>query len=423
MNSKEKFHKIQQILLILIASTIFFRSVCTLLIIIFSVFSVLNFKHLSFSKKHLFYIGFIALPLILEILFFWNNDSLKMGMKSLEKNLSLVLLPVFIIGSYQNINFKIILNYFRYISTSILLVLLIRFAIISPDLVQKYINGIHLWEMGYMFANSFKNHAPVVNMHIAFLIIVHVYFLLKEAFSKQLVINILLILVSVFSLFVVNTRISLATTIVGVLLVVADFVIKKKNISLKKTLKIAVGSSVLIIAVLFVAFKTNPYMKEKYGNATFAYMDKIGKLDEIEHPETRVFNAFVTRLSIWKSAWELGNKSPVIGYGSSDGKKELVHYFETTNQKFLAKYEFPVHNQPLDYFLKYGFIGLISVLIYLLYPIFLGIKSREIIMVFFGLNFLISNLFDDFLIRFDGIVFYGLWVSLATAAYFKTDSK
>lgn len=423
MNSKEKFHKIQQTLLILIASTIFFRSVCTLLIIIFSVFSVLNFKHLNFSKKHLFYIGFIALPLILEILFFWNNDSLKMGMKSLEKNLSLVLLPVFIIGSYQNINFKIILNYFRYISTSILLVLLIRFAIISLDLVQKYINGIHLWEMGYMFANSFKNHAPVVNMHIAFLIIVHVYFLLKEAFSKQLVINILLILVSVFSLFVVNTRISLATTIVGVLLLVADFVIKKKNVSLKKALKIAVGSSILILAVLFVAFKTNPYMKEKYGNATFAYMDKTGKLDEIEHPETRVFNAFVTRLSIWKSAWELGNKSPIIGYGSSDGKKELVHYFETTNQKFLAKYEFPVHNQPLDYFLKYGFIGLLSVLVYLLYPIFLGIKSREIIMVFFGLNFLISNLFDDFLIRFDGIVFYGLWVSLATAAYFKADSK
>jgi len=394
-----------------------------LLIIVFSVFSIVNFKHLKLSNKHLLYIGFIALPLVLEVLFFWNNDSLKMGIKSLEKNLSLILLPVFIIESYQDINFKNILNYYRYISTAVLLVLLIRFAIISPDLIQKYINGIHLWEMGYMFANSFKNHAPAVNMHIAFLIIVHVYFLLKEGFSKQLTTNIILILVSVFSLFIVNTRISLITTIVGIFLIIANFVIKRNNINLKKTLKITVGSSALVFVVLFIAFETNPYMKEKYGNATFAYMDKIGKLDEIKNPETKVFNAFVTRLSIWKSAWELGNKRPLVGYGSADGKKELVQYFKTTNQVFLTKYEFPVHNQPLDYFLKYGFLGLISALIYLLYPIFLGVRLREIIMVFFGLNFLICNMFDDFLIRFDGIVFYGLWVSLATAAYFKTDSR
>ena len=420
MNSKERFYKIQQIFLIIIACTIFFRSICTLVLIIFSVFSVLNYKHLNFSKTNVYCIGFIALPLILELFFFWNNDSLKMGMKSLEKNLSLVLLPVFIIGSYQNMNFKIILNYFRYISTIILLVLLIRFAIISPDLIQKYINGIHLWEMGYRFGNSFKNHAPVVNMYIAFLIIVHFYFLLKEVFYKQIVIKIMLILVSVFSLFIVNTRISLATTVVGIFLVVGDFIIKKKNISLKKVLKIAVGSSVLILVVLFVAFKTNPYMKEKYGRATFAYMDKIGKLDEIENPETKVFNALVTRITIWKSAWELGNESKLIGYGSADGKKELVRYFKLTNQTFLEKYEFPVHNQPLDYFLKYGFLGLICAVIYLCYPIILGLKSKNIIVVFFGFNFLISNLFDDFLIRFDGIVFYGLWVSLATAAHLKS---
>jgi hypothetical protein len=34
-------------------------------------------------------------------------------------------------------------------------------------------------------------------------------------------------------------------------------------------------------------------------------MDKVGKLDEIDHPEIVVYSSFVTRVSIWKSAWEL----------------------------------------------------------------------------------------------------------------------
>ena len=76
-------------------------------------------------------------------------------------------------------------------------------------------------------------------------------------------------------------------------------------------------------------------MKEKYGKATFAYMDKVGRLDEIENPETRVFNAFVTRLSIWKSAWELGRKKSVYWLRIIRRKKrELVSYFKQTNQKF-----------------------------------------------------------------------------------------
>jgi hypothetical protein len=55
--------------------------------------------------------------------------------------------------------------------------------------------------------------------------------------------------------------------------------------------------------IFFPVQKNNPYMKEKYSTVTFAYMDKVGKLDEIENPEAKVFN--LLRVSIWKSAWEL----------------------------------------------------------------------------------------------------------------------
>jgi len=75
-------------------------------------------------------------------------------------------------------------------------------------------------------------------------------------------------------------------------------------------------------------------MKEKYSSVTFAYMDKVGKLDEIDHPEIKVFNSLVTRVSIWKSAWELSLQHLPFGVGSSDGKPELVKYFKHTHQHF-----------------------------------------------------------------------------------------
>src|SRR5690606_40571261 len=110
--SEKKFHSIQQILLILIASTIFFSLLCTLLILFFSVFSIVHYKYLSFTKKQLLFIALISVPLLLEIFFLWNNNSLQAGMKSLEKNLSLLILPVFIIGNATNLNFIRIITYY-----------------------------------------------------------------------------------------------------------------------------------------------------------------------------------------------------------------------------------------------------------------------------------------------------------------------
>jgi O-antigen ligase len=153
-------------------------------------------------------------------------------------------------------------------------------------------------------------------------------------------------------------------------------------------------------------------MKEKYARVTFAYMDKVGQLDSIENPEAKVFNSLVTRLSIWKSAWELSLENLPFGVGASDGKPELVQYYKQTNQHFLAKYEFPTHNQFLDFLLKFGILGPIVVFLYLFTIGFLGFRTKNAIIIAFFFIFFTSNLTDDFLLRFDGIVFSGLWFSI-----------
>ena len=44
----------------------------------------------------------------------------------------------------------------------------------------KYLKGIELWEMGYVFSKTIGIHAPALNMHLAFVSIINLYFLLKK---------------------------------------------------------------------------------------------------------------------------------------------------------------------------------------------------------------------------------------------------
>ena len=179
-----------------------------------------------------------------------------------------------------------------------------------------------------------------------------------------------------------------------------------------------------VIAGIFILFlQKNSYMKEKYSSVTFAYMDKVGKLDEIDHPEIKVFNSLVTRVSIWKSAWELSLQHLPFGVGASDGKPELVKYFKQTHQHFLAKYAFPTHNQFLDFLLKFGVAGPLVVLLYIGAIGYLGIDIKNALIFSFFFLFFTSNLTDDFLLRFDGITFSGFWFSIFGSLWLQQKSN
>lgn len=412
--SEKNFNKTVNGFLALIAIMMIFRKPCTLLIILFAVFNLIFIKKLNYSHRSLVLTLLIGSPLILEIIMFWNNDSLFKGLKSLEKYSSLLVFPLFVLGNYQRIQFLKILRYYCVTTTVIVLFFFLRFILFFPELIQKYINGNDLWEMGYSFANSIGIHAPALNMHLAFVSISCLFFVF-EAFRLQgkwllkMGYSIVFIL-SFFLVLFVNTRMALFNALIGFLFVFLAEVMR--NYSLKKVLR---NTAILIITlstVLFIFVKNNPYMKEKYSSVTFAYMDKIGKLDEIEHPEAKVFNALVTRVSIWKSGWELAEKNLPFGVGASDGKPELVKYYKQTHQQFLAKYEFPTHNQFLDFLIKFGILGPLAVLLYIFAIGYLGFDLKNPVVFSFFLLFFTSNLTDDFLLRFDGIAFSGLWISI-----------
>jgi O-antigen ligase len=412
--SEKNFNKIFNGFLVLLAIAMIFRKPCTLLIILFAVFNLFFIKKLNYTKQSLVLGLLIASPLVLEIIMFWNNDSFLKGLKSLEKYSSLLIFPLFILGNYKRIQFFKILRFYSVITTIILLFFFIRFNVLHSELMNKYLSGKDLWEMGYEFSNSVGIHAPALNMHLAFVSVCSLFFVFYSfRLKEKIVIRIASIFIFLFSFFIilfVNTRMALINVLIGYVLVFYFEVFSKYNI------RRVVGISTLLILLLggvfFVFIQKNPFMKEKYGSIAFSYMDKVGKLDEIENPEGKLSSAFVTRLSIWKSAWELSSEHLLVGVGASDGKDKLIEYFKETNQHYLARNKYPTHNQFLDFLLKFGILGPVVVLIYISLAGYLGFSLKNALILFFFFLFFSSNLTDDFLLRFDGIAFSGLWVSI-----------
>lgn len=415
MNISEKnFNKIFHVFLCLIAIAMIFRKPCSVLIILFAVFNLIFVQKLKYSRKSLILIACIASPILLELLLFWNNDSFAKGLKAIEKSTSLLIFPLFIIGNYQRINFLKLVQTYVIATTLILLFFFIRFNIMHAELMNKYLNGIHLWEMGYQFANSVGIHAPALNMHLAFVSVSAFYFVFdsfrnqKKRMSK--ITQVIVFLLSFFFVLFVNTRMALMNVLAGFAIVF--FLELTSKFHIKKIVRIESTVVLLLGGITFFFVQKDPYMKEKYSTTTFAYMDKVGKLDEIDHPEVKVFNSLVTRVSIWKSAWELSLKNLPFGVGASDGKPELNKYYKATNQQFLAKYQFPTHNQFLDFLLKFGILGPVVVALYIFTIGYLGYDLKNAIVLSFFLIFFTSNLTDDFLLRFDGIAFSGFWFSI-----------
>ncbi|GLB48134.1 hypothetical protein Y10_05020 [Neptunitalea sp. Y10] len=401
----------------LIASTLIFRKFSTICILIFVAFNLLTFNRLKYDRKKLIWWVIVAIPFLLDVLFLWNNDSLGAGLKSAEKRLSFIIFPTFLLGYYKAINFKWFLKLYGYIMVVIVFMAYGAYAYNYPEHVIKYYHGKHLWEMGYHFANFVGIHAPAFNLHMSFVSISCLYLLFaagKRLQSK--LISGLFLLLSLVIVMYINTRVAVVITLLGYGVVCFFELFKNKNIYKAVKISALLFSSVILIMVVFV--KVFPYSVEKYTKGSFSDMEYVGNLDAVEHPEIRFFNKLVTRVSIWKSALELAEDNWIIGYGASDARNELVNYYKETDQQFLAKYEFPTHNQYIDFLLKFGVLGFIGVICFMFGMGYLGWQMKHPVVISFCLLFFISNLTDDFLIRYDGITFSALWFAIFANQYF-----
>ena len=69
------------------------------------------------------------------------------------------------------------------------MIFLVLFIVFRNDYFNKYLQGIHLWQMGYEFSNFIGIHAAALNMYVSFISIILLYNFLNEyvlnSFSRK----------------------------------------------------------------------------------------------------------------------------------------------------------------------------------------------------------------------------------------------
>ncbi|PSV66493.1 hypothetical protein C0W38_14445 [Photobacterium angustum] len=175
----------------------------------------------------------------------------------------------------------------------------------------------------------------------------------KDSFEKVLLF--LSSLVSLYAIFISETRGVLIAAIMQIILV--SFVYFKSQTSKK----------VRLLAILFLTISLTSII---YVNKDRLIDNTLSEYSKIEKGNTNT--SIGLRLDMWKAALLLVKDKPLLGYGNHYHSSIEKLYRE--NKISEALYHFPFqhfHNQFLDYSVRYGVIGLLLLAIFIVLPSYL----------------------------------------------------
>ena len=157
----------------------------------------------------------------------------------------------------------------------------------------------------------------------------------------------------------------------------------------------------LVIVILgTIVFLNNPRLKN--------FLTGIeGASKELKTSSHSIANA---RLLTWHSSLLLIKEKPIFGYGLGDANDQLIAKYKELGYQKNYTNRYNAHNQFFQTWLQTGVFGMI-VLISIFVVLGLRMRSSPNELSVF-LILLISLLFESMLVRFNGIVFFSIIVSL-----------
>lgn len=131
------------------------------------------------------------------------------------------------------------------------------------------------------------------------------------------------------------------------------------------------------------------------------------------------------RVDINRSAVSLALEKPVFGHGAGSYRSDLVDKYDADDFEYGARAEFNAHNQYVETVLSIGAFGLLFLLAFLLWPLFLAVKLRRQLLPVLLITLVIcANLmFESMLERQMGLLFIGYFMSLIVLLISKEENK
>ena len=120
----------------------------------------------------------------------------------------------------------------------------------------------------------------------------------------------------------------------------------------------------------------------------------------------------LARIYFWESSIKIGMQSPIIGVGTADLEWQLMRDNARRGLYQFVSPVFNAHNEFIDTFARLGIIGLISLLSWLGYIFYYGVKERRQLLLFLLVLLLINMSFEVIFNREVGIVFAMFFIGL-----------
>lgn len=189
---------------------------------------------------------------------------------------------------------------------------------------------------------------------------------------------------------------SRAETLTVIIALPAYFLCKFRIRSLKRIVVLLAIIALVVFFILIPVFKSNPRFS--------TYFDEKSK----KELSSKILEE--SRITIWKSSFNLIRRNFVLGVGTGDIQDELNKEYNLIPENNLAiQKNLNAHNQYIEILLENGVIGIILFLSIFGMMMFISIKEKNTLYLIFVIIVFISFMFETMLNRLAGVSFFSIF--------------
>ena len=118
------------------------------------------------------------------------------------------------------------------------------------------------------------------------------------------------------------------------------------------------------------------------------------------------------RVLVWQQAIQLIKEKPILGYTPGDVNDKLYASYKENELTGALENKLNAHNQFLQTSLGIGVIGLLILLSLILFPIINGIKTKNVLIIFFSFLLFLNFIVESMLQTSAGTLFFTFFIGL-----------
>ncbi len=387
MNLSEFKYKANYYAILLLAFVIpLERKLTPPLIILFFITSIFNYKN---NKDKNINILFFSILFVLYLIGVTYSSDINYSLTIIVEKLSLVIFPVAMYLSNIDFKKKLFPILFSFIEGCFISSIL---SVIASG-IGYYFNH----DSSLFFYGNISNylHSSYFAMYLSFGLIIIYYFLFNPSSNHHIKKITSLFLLVYFSVYIIllSSKTGLISLLIIHSLAILFFVLRSKSY-----LK-GIAAILLVLISFLVAYQSSSVVKDRINELVFV----------VNSGDTSDGSTTGARVEIWKIAANLISQKPWIGYGTGNVTEVLTRKYEQLGFRDFANKHLNAHNQFLQTTLAIGLIGGITLLLLLVVPIYLSLKTKAVLYLSFLLLVVVNFLTEAMLERQTGVVFYALF--------------